>query len=117
MLVGDGVCKLFRVVCSLFGSWVCNPLLEQILCRFFLSTNSMGVFGSIRAMIWKLLSQHYEYAAVYEGPEETDIIYEGETRVHLNGWVETENGDRFSPDTVHHIEDRSLIHNVGRRNG
>lgn len=75
----------------------------------------MGPFGLIRAAVWKLFSQHYEYAAVYEGPEETDLIYEGETRVYLNGWVETENGNRYPPNTVHHIEDRTLIYNVGRQ--
>jgi hypothetical protein len=74
----------------------------------------MSLFGGIRRWIWRLCSQRYEYAAVYEGPEETDLIYEGETRVHLNGWVETENGDHLSPATVHHIEDWSVASNAGR---
>lgn len=58
--------------------------------------------------MWRLLSQHYNYAVVYDGPEETDVIYQGETRVYLNGWVETGNGDHFSPNTVHRIEDQTL---------
>lgn len=68
----------------------------------------MGLIESIRSATWKLLSQHYDYAVVYDGPDETDIIHEGETRVYLNGWVETENGDNFSPNTIHHIEDQTF---------
>lgn len=68
----------------------------------------MGLLGTLRDIVWKLLSQHYDYAAVYDGPNNTDLIYEGETRVYLNGWVETENGEQFSPNTVYRIEDQTL---------
>ncbi|MFO8114013.1 MAG: hypothetical protein R6U01_01425 [Halorubrum sp.] len=74
----------------------------------------MDLVELIRSTVWKLLSQYYEYAVVYSGPEEMDVIYEGETRVYLNGWVKTEDGYLFSPNTVHHIEDQTLRENSQR---
>lgn len=70
--------------------------------------NAVSLLESIRSTVWKLLSQHYDYAVVYDGPEEMDIIHEGEIWIYLNGWVETENGDHFSPNTVHRIEDQTI---------
>lgn len=68
----------------------------------------MGLIDSVRDAVWKLVSRRYEYAAIYAGPDESEILYEGEARIHLNGWVETEDGDQFSPNAVHHIENQTF---------
>lgn len=68
----------------------------------------MGVGDSLRELFWKLFSQPSAYAEVYDGPNSTDLIYEGEIRLHLNGWVELEDGRKLSPSTVHRIEDHTL---------
>jgi hypothetical protein len=59
----------------------------------------------VKNAFWNLFSQHYDYAAVYDGPEDTDVIYEGEIRIYLNGWVELENGRNLPANTIHHIQD------------
>lgn len=56
----------------------------------------------------RLFALEYDYAAVYDGPRDADVVYEGRVAVLPNGWVELGDGTLVSPETVRRIEDLSL---------
>lgn len=37
----------------------------------------MGLVDRIKGVLWRLVSKHYDFAAVYGGPDGNDVVFEG----------------------------------------
>lgn len=59
----------------------------------------MGVSDTVRETCWRLFSQPYEYAEVYDGPNSTDLIH-GSVSISTGGWSSgTADGSHRTPFT------------------